>query len=140
MDQRRRFAEKVLARLDDPAHSTVAVWGLAFKQDTDDMREAPSIDIIRGLTARGVSVRAYDPAAHETAQQVLPEITLCADPYDAARSADALLLLTPWNEFRQADMQRVAEQMRVPVFVDGRNLYERREMEALGFTYVAVGR
>jgi UDPglucose 6-dehydrogenase len=140
MDQRRRFAQKVLARLGDPARSTVGVWGLAFKQDTDDMRDAPSIDIIRYLLERGVTVRAYDPAAHETAQRLLPEITLCADPYDAAHGADALLLLTQWNEFRQADMSRVVEEMRVPVLLDGRNIYERREMEALGFSYVGVGR
>ncbi len=140
MDQRRRFARKVLARLDDPARSTVGVWGLAFKQDTDDMREAPSIDIINCLTEHGVTVRAYDPAAHETARRVLPQITLCADPYEAARGADALLLLTQWNEFRQADMSRVVEEMRVPLLLDGRNIYERREMEALGFSYIGVGR
>jgi UDPglucose 6-dehydrogenase len=140
IDQRRRFAQRVLARLDDPARSTVGVWGLAFKQDTDDMREAPSVDIIRCLMEHGVTVRAYDPAAHETARRLLPEITFCADPYEAAHGADALLLLTQWNEFRQADMSRVIEEMRVPVLMDGRNIYERREMEALGFAYFGVGR
>jgi UDPglucose 6-dehydrogenase len=139
-DQRRRFASKVLARLDDPARSTVGVWGLAFKQDTDDMREAPSIDIIRCLTDAGVTVHAYDPAAHETARRLLPHITLCDDPYAAARGADALVLLTQWNEFRQADMSRVIEEMRTPLLLDGRNIYERHEMEALGFTYIGVGR
>jgi UDPglucose 6-dehydrogenase len=140
VDQRRRFAQKVLARLGEPAKSTVGVWGLAFKQDTDDMRDAPSVDIIRHLTAEGVTVRAYDPAAHETARRLLPEIVLCSDPYEAARGTDALLLLTQWNEFRQADMARVAETMRAPVLLDGRNIYERHEMEALGFTYIGVGR
>ena len=139
-DQRRRFAHKTLARLPDPARSTVGVWGLAFKQDTDDMREAPAVPIIRCLQERGVAVRAYDPAAHATAAPLLPGVTLCADPYDAARGADALLLLTPWNEFRQADMRRVAELMRAPVLLDGRNIYDRREMESLGFAYVGVGR
>jgi UDPglucose 6-dehydrogenase len=140
LDQRQRFARKVLARLDDPARSTVGVWGLSFKQDTDDMRDAPSVDIIRYLMENGVTVRAYDPAAHETARPLLPGIAFCADPYDAAHGADALLLLTQWNEFRQADMSRVVEAMRVPVLVDGRNIYDRREMETLGFTYVGVGR
>jgi UDPglucose 6-dehydrogenase len=139
-DQRLRFARKVLARLDDPARSTVGVWGLAFKQDTDDMREAPSIDIIRCLTDAGVTVHAYDPAAHETARRLLPHIALCDDPYAAARGADALVLLTQWNEFRQADMSRVVEEMRTPLLLDGRNIYERHEMEALGFTYIGVGR
>lgn len=139
-DQRRRFARKVLQHLPVPSESTIAVWGLAFKQNTDDMREAPSIDIIRCLMESGVRVRAYDPAAIEVAQRIMPDVTYCSDPYDAARGADALLLLTPWNEFRQANMERVLEAMRHPVLLDGRNIYERREMEHLGFVYVGVGR
>ena len=139
-DQRRRFAQRVLAHLGRPAESTVAVWGLAFKQDTDDMREAPSIDIIRCLQDEGVQVRAYDPVAEEGARALLPHVTYCPDPYDAARGADALLLLTPWSEFRQANMERVLEAMRHPIVLDGRNIYDRGEMEAMGFTYVGVGR
>jgi UDPglucose 6-dehydrogenase len=139
-DQRRRFARKVLAQLHTPGASTVGVWGLAFKQDTDDMREAPSLDIIRSLTDAGVSVRAYDPVAMDGARVLLPDVEYCRDAYDAARGADALLLLTPWNEFRQANMERVLETMRCPVVLDGRNIYDRREMEAMGFTYVGVGR
>ncbi len=139
-DQRRRFARKVLAHLASPAESTVGVWGLAFKQDTDDMREAPSVDIIRCLQDEGVRVRAYDPVAEEGARALLPDVIYCPDPYDAARGADALLLLTPWSEFRQANMERVLEAMRHPVVLDGRNIYDRGEMEAMGFTYVGVGR
>ncbi|MGI8688901.1 MAG: UDP-glucose dehydrogenase family protein [Thermomicrobiales bacterium] len=139
-DQRRRFARKALAHLAEPGASTVSVWGLAFKQDTDDMREAPSVDIIRCLIERGVRVRAYDPEAMAVARGLLPDVVYCDDPYDATRGADALLLLTPWNEFRQANMERVFEAMRNPVVLDGRNLYDRAEMEAMGFTYVGVGR
>jgi UDPglucose 6-dehydrogenase len=139
-DQRRRFARRVLAHLASPAESTVGVWGLAFKQDTDDMREAPSVDIIRCLQDEGVRVRAYDPVAEEGARALLPEVVYCPDPYEAARGADALLLLTPWSEFRQANMERVHEAMRQPVLLDGRNIYDRGEMEAIGFTYVGVGR
>jgi len=139
-DQRHRFVRKVLAHLRNPGESTVSVWGLAFKQDTDDMREAPSVDIIRCLMEEGVRVRAYDPVAIEGARMLLPEVVYCGDPYDAARGADALLLLTPWNEFRQANMEHVYESMRHPVLLDGRNIYDRRELEAIGFTYVGVGR
>jgi len=139
-DQRRRFAHKVLAHLQTPGTSTVGVWGLAFKQDTDDMREAPSVEIIRSLIDAGVRVRAYDPVAMEGARALLPDVEYCRDAYEAAHGADALLLLTPWNEFRQANMERVLEAMRRPVVLDGRNIYDRREMEALGFTYVGVGR
>ncbi len=139
-DQRRRFAQKVVARLSEPGASSVGVWGLAFKQDTDDMREAPSIDIIKYLLERGVCVRAYDPVAMPGARDLLPGVVYCNDPYDAVRGTDALLLLTPWNEFRQADLERVCETMRNPVMLDGRNIYDRREMEAIGFTYVGVGR
>ncbi|MDQ6907395.1 MAG: UDP-glucose/GDP-mannose dehydrogenase family protein [Chloroflexota bacterium] len=139
-DQRGRFARKVVEHLADPAASTVGVWGLAFKQDTDDMREAPSVDIIRCLLDSGVRVRAYDPAAMPVARGLLPDVVYCNDPYDAARGTDALLLLTPWNEFRQANMERVFEAMRHPTVLDGRNMYDRREMEAMGFTYVGVGR
>jgi UDPglucose 6-dehydrogenase len=139
-DQRRRFARRVLTHLDKPSESTVAVWGLAFKQDTDDMREAPSVDIIRCLQDEGVRVRAYDPVAEEGARALLPEVAYCPDPYEAARGAHALLLLTPWSEFRQANMERVFEAMRQPVLLDGRNIYDRGEMEAIGFTYVGVGR
>ncbi|MHB8644298.1 MAG: UDP-glucose dehydrogenase family protein, partial [Thermomicrobiales bacterium] len=123
-DQRRRFARKVIAQLSEPGASTVGVWGLAFKQDTDDMREAPSIEIINELLASGVAVRAYDPAAMPLARRLLPDVIYCDDPYDVVRGTDALLLLTPWNEFRQANMGRVFETMRNPVLLDGRNIYD----------------
>lgn len=139
-DQRRRFARKVLSHLPVPHESTVAIWGLSFKQDTDDMREAPSIEIIQALLAQGVRVQAYDPVANHVAETLMPTVMYCRDPYEAAHGADALLLLTPWNEFRQANMERVLETMRQPVVLDGRNIYDRHEMEEMGFTYVGVGR
>ncbi len=138
--QRYRFVAKVEKQLGGLRGKSIGVWGLAFKQDTDDMREAPSVEIITTLVDRGATVQAYDPAANETARAMMPEITYVNDMYDAPRDADALLLLTPWNVFRQADMGRVLESMRSAVLLDGRNIYDPDEMRALGFVYEGVGR
>jgi UDPglucose 6-dehydrogenase len=116
------------------------MWGLAFKQDTDDTRESPGLDIARILQQRGASVVAYDPAAVKNAQIEVPEIDYASDPYAAVEGADALLITTPWNEFKQADLRRVRELMRTPVLLDGRNIYKREEIGDLGFIYAAVGR
>lgn len=140
LDQRRRFVHKLQERLGDLTDKRIAVWGLAFKQNTDDMREAPSVDIIRMIEQRGGVVHAYDPAAIDNARPLLPHTTFCSSPYDAVVGADALCLVTPWNEFRQANLGRVVEVMRNPLLLDGRNLYDPIEMAALGFTYVGVGR
>lgn len=140
-DQRRRFVHKVQQHLGGDLHAKeIAVWGLAFKQDTDDMRESPSVDIVQMLLQRGATVRAYDPVAGDNAARLLPSITIASNPYDAVQGADALCLVTPWNEFKQANLTRVAELMRNPLLLDGRNLYDSAEIEALGFTYVGVGR
>ncbi|RIK42849.1 MAG: UDP-glucose 6-dehydrogenase [Chloroflexi bacterium] len=139
-DQRRRFVQKLQQHLGDLTDKRVAIWGLAFKQNTDDMRESPAVDIIRMIEQRGGEVRAYDPAAMENARALLPYTTFCDTPYDAVRAADALCLVTPWNEFKQANLGRVAELMRSPLLLDGRNMYDPAELHALGFTYVGVGR
>lgn len=139
-DQRRRFVRKLQEHVGDIHGKEIAVWGLAFKQDTDDIRESPSIDIIGMIQQRGGSVRAFDPAAMENAQRALPQTRICQTPYDAVEGADALCVVTPWNEFKQANLSRVAELMREPLMLDGRNLYDAEEMRALGFTYVGVGR
>jgi UDPglucose 6-dehydrogenase len=119
---------------------TLAVLGLSFKPETDDMRDAPSIDILHGLMERGAQVRAYDPAAMDAAAQLLPEVKMCSDAYAACEGADAMLLLTEWNQFRMLDLARVKEALAGQVIVDLRNVYDPRPMRAAGFTYVGVGR
>lgn len=139
-DQRRRFVHKLQEHIGDVHGKEIAIWGLAFKQDTDDIRESPSIDIIGMIEQRGGTVRAFDPAAMDNARKVLPHTRICDTPYDAVAGADALCVVTPWNEFKQANMARVGELMRTPLVLDGRNLYDPVEMRSLGFTYVGVGR
>jgi UDPglucose 6-dehydrogenase len=137
---RRRFVLKVERLVGDLHGARIGVWGLAFKPDTDDMREAPAVDIIKGLMQKGAAVRAYDPVAMANARQSLPEAEYVGNPYEAAADADAVLLLTHWNEFKQVDLGRVARAMRRPVLVDGRNLYEPAEVRRHGFIYAGVGR
>lgn len=119
---------------------TIAVLGLTFKPNTDDMREAPSLTIIQALLDAGVMIRAYDPEGMEQAKPMLPTITFCADPYEAARGAIAIALITEWDEFRALDFARLAEQVADPVFVDLRNVYPHEEIERHGFRYVGIGR
>src|SRR6266496_6071407 len=118
----------------------IAVLGLAFKPETDDIREAPSIDIIRGLIENGAKVSAYDPVANEQAQKVLPDIEYVIDEYAAATGADALVIITEWNQFRALDLERIRNLMKVPRIADLRNIYEPADMRQLGFEYVGVGR
>lgn len=118
----------------------IGVWGLAFKPSTDDMREAPSIKIIEGLQKKGAKVKAYDPQAVANAKKVIQNITYAANPYEAAKAAEVLLVVTEWNEFRQIDLGKVKELMRKPVVVDGRNIYSPQKVKELGFTYRGVGR
>ncbi len=126
--------------------ATISVLGLAFKDNTDDMREAPSIDIISWLVGAGATVRAFDPVATETAQAVLPDhgITYCADEYDAATGAQAVLVLTEWKRFNDIDMERLRAaldtQGEPAVLIDGRNLFDPEEMTRLGFAYQGIGR
>jgi UDPglucose 6-dehydrogenase len=120
---------------------TIAVWGLAFKPRTDDMREAPAVPLIQGLLERGAKVRAFDPEAREVAKAIFNKrIHYARSAYDAVRNADALLLVTEWNEFREPDFKRVKRLMKQPVIFDGRNLYEPKQVRALGFTYASMGR
>jgi UDPglucose 6-dehydrogenase len=138
-DARRAFVRKVVRLLGSVEGKTVALWGLAFKPETDDLREAPAVEVIRDLLARGVLVRAFDPVAMGGARQMLPEVTYCADPYEAATGADAVALVTEWNVFKRLDLVRVRAAMRTPILVDGRNIYDAAEMAALGFTYAGIG-
>ena len=120
---------------------TVAVWGLSFKPRTDDMREAPSVVIIQNLLRAGAEIRAHDPVAlHEARKIFKNRITLMEDGYEALRGADALAVVTEWNEFRTPDFQRMKKLMKKPVVFDGRNIYNQDELTKMGFTYYGIGR
>ena len=119
---------------------SIGVLGLAFKPNTDDMRQAASISIIGGLQEKGAKVRAFDPISMEQAKRVLRDVTYEQNAYDVASDADALLLLTEWNEFRYLDFLKLKELMSRPLFIDLRNVYEPKRMKLLGFEYVSIGR
>lgn len=119
---------------------TIGVWGLAFKENTDDIRESPALTIVRHIVNQGGTVKAYDPVAMDNVRQELPMLTYCDTAYEAAENVDALVVLTPWPEFRQADLARVRDNMNTPIFVDGRNMYNPDNMKKMGFTYRGVGR
>jgi len=119
---------------------TVGVLGLAFKPNTDDMRDAPSIEIAEALTALGAAVRAYDPVATEVARPLMPAVELFDDPYAMAQSCDALIVVTEWNEFKQLDLEKLKSLMKAPVIMDARNIYDPAAMRAMGFSYRGIGR
>ncbi|HEY8598429.1 MAG TPA: UDP-glucose/GDP-mannose dehydrogenase family protein [Thermomicrobiales bacterium] len=140
-DGRRGFVRKLDRLVGGLEGKTIAIWGLAFKPNTDDLREAAALEIIADILARGGRVRAYDPAAMPGARELLnpARVAFCDDPYAAAAEADAVALVTEWNEFKGLDLARVRESMRAPILLDGRNLYDPRDLTALGFTYRGVG-
>jgi UDPglucose 6-dehydrogenase len=119
---------------------TVGLLGLAFKENTDDMRDAPSIDIANALIADGAVVRGYDPIARDTAAPLMPAVEIFDDMYRMAEGCDALVVVTPWNEFKQLDLDKVKGLLKTPVIYDGRNIYDPARMKELGFTYQAIGR
>lgn len=138
--QKLRPYEKVVEHLGDLKRKKVAVWGLAFKPETDDMRQAPSIVVINELIKAGAEVSAFDPIAIENARNILPSgVTYGQDIYDAVEGADALILLTEWKQFRLPNWKRVKELMRGNLVVDGRNIYPMEELEALGLVYTGIG-
>jgi UDPglucose 6-dehydrogenase len=139
--QRRRMVDKLIEVLDGSVNGkTIAVLGLSFKPETDDIREAPAVDIIRALKERGAEIRAFDPAAMPPARRELPGVALCDDSYSACEGADALAIVTEWNEFRMLDLDRVKQLLRRPVIVDLRNIYDPVSMRRAGFVYTSVGR
>jgi UDPglucose 6-dehydrogenase len=119
---------------------TIGLLGLSFKPNTDDMRDAPAIDIAKSLQAEGASVRAYDPVAMAVAAPLMPGVEMFPDPYSMAEGCDALMVITEWNEFKQLDLERVKQLMKQPVLFDGRNIYEPTKMQRLGFIYRGFGR
>ena len=139
-DQRMLVIDKLRDAVDGLHDKVVGLLGLAFKPNTDDLREAPSLDIARVLLAAGAQVRGYDPAAMERMQAIVPDMQYTKDAYELAAGADALIVVTEWNEFRHLDMVRIKTSMRTPVVIDGRNIYVPAEMREMGFTYRGIGR
>ena len=138
--QRKLMIEKIDHALGGAKGKVVGVLGLTFKPNTDDMRDAPSISIIRGLQRKGAKIRAFDPAGIEEARRILRGVHYANDAYDAATGANGLVIITEWNQFRNLNWTRMAELLREPVVVDLRNIYEPKRMQALGFRYTCVGR
>lgn len=135
-----RMAKKVIDHLDGVDGKTIAILGLAFKPNTDDMREAPSITIINQLQKNGAIIKAYDPEAMDEAQKELKNVELTKNPYDCAEGADALVIITEWDQFRALDLNRIKSGLNAPNIVDLRNIYTSRDMRELGINYVSVGR
>jgi UDPglucose 6-dehydrogenase len=145
VDVNRRQREAMIPKIEQLAGGsvkgkTIAVLGLSFKPETDDMRDAPSVDIIGGLFERGARVRAFDPVAMAESKKVLPDIEYAEDEYAAIEGADVLVFMTEWNQFRALNMRRAHELMRKPAIADLRNIYDPEAMRALGFDYVGIGR
>ena len=139
--QKQRLFEKMRGALGSLSRKQIAIWGLSFKPRTDDMREAPSIAMIESLLKAGARVVAYDPQAHRAARAIFgSRITLARHSYDALKGADALGILTEWNEFREPDFSRMRSLMRAPMIFDGRNLFDLEQMRIHGFTYYSIGR
>ena len=144
--RKRAMGRKVLAALgqanggEEARGKTVALLGLTFKPNTDDMRDAPALAIAQALADAGVTVRAYDPEGMDAARAMMPDLTFCRDAYDAAAGADAIVIVTEWDAFRALDFKRLKAAMVAPVLVDLRNVYRRQQVEGAGFSYVAVGR
>ncbi|AQR61175.1 UDP-glucose 6-dehydrogenase [Brevundimonas sp. LM2] len=134
------MADRVKAALGDLNGKTVGVLGLTFKPNTDDMRDSPSLAIIPALQAMGASVKAYDPEGMHEAEHLFTGLELTTGPYEAAEGADALVLLTEWNQFRALDLARIKDAMAQPIIIDLRNVYKPEEVRALGFTYSSIGR
>lgn len=140
-DSRRTFVQKIERTLGSVSNRKLGIWGLAFKPNTDDMREAPALDIVAALVRKGATIKAFDPIAMKVAKGLLPgAVEYCEDPYQVAEDVDGLLLLTEWNEFKHVDFERVRNSMAHPYLFDGRNLYDPHEMTRLGFIYRSVGR
>ncbi|HIM56689.1 MAG TPA: UDP-glucose/GDP-mannose dehydrogenase family protein, partial [Candidatus Latescibacteria bacterium] len=139
--QRQRMIAKLRDLVESFSGRTICILGLSFKPGTDDIREAPALNMISTLLAEGAVVRAYDPVANDRARAQFADLVCCEDPYQAAAGADAVVLMTEWNEFRNIDLPRILAAVATPPrFLDCRNIYDPREMLELGFEYVSIGR
>jgi UDPglucose 6-dehydrogenase len=139
--RKKAMADRVIAACGGSVKGkTIGILGLAFKPNTDDMRDSPSLDVVPALLDAGATIKAYDPEAMEEAAKLLDGITYCKDAFGALEGADAMVLLTEWNEFRGLNLKRVKESLKSPVIVDLRNVYEPSEMREKGFEYSCIGR
>ena len=142
-NRRKQFIRKIEEAIWIVKNKNVAIWGLAFKPNTDDIREAPSIDIVNSLLNMGANLKLYDPQAREHFQALFPEqdrLKYAYDKYEAVKYADVLVILTEWDEFKEADLDKVKSLMHTPIIVDGRNIFDLKEMEEKGFEYYSIGR
>ncbi len=135
-----RMANKIIETCGGVDGKTIAILGVTFKPNTDDMRDAPSLDIVAGLQDAGANIRAYDPEGMEEAGTMMANVTWCADAYETMADADAVSIITEWNQFRALDMMRAKSLLKTPVMIDLRNIYDPADMASVGFTYVSVGR
>lgn len=138
--QRKLFVQKVQKAVGEVRGKTMAVWGLSFKPNTDDMRESPALTIVPSLRAKGAKLKLYDPVSMGKAKGLFKNVKFAKNPYEAAQGADAVLVLTDWNEFKQIDFQKLKGVVRQPLIVDGRNMYDPQEMAEKGFAYHGMGR
>ena len=139
-NQRRRAVMKLRKVLGTLNEKTIGILGLSFKPNTDDIRDSAALEIIHLLCNEGAHIRAYDPQAMENAAKTLKKVTLCESPYQVAEGADALLLATEWNEFKQIDFSMIKKLLRSPIILDGRNLWNGEQLKEMGFTYIGIGR
>jgi len=137
--QKQRFIKKIEKALWIVKDKTIGILGLAFKPNTDDMREAPSIDIINALLKDGARIKAYDPVAMKVASKILKNVNFCESPYEVAENADALVIVTEWDEFRNLDMKKIYKELNYPILLDGRNICDPVEMRNIGFEYHGIG-
>ncbi len=138
--QREDLVKKIKQAMWVMNNKTIGILGLAFKPDTDDMREAPSIDIINELQQEGAKIKAYDPVAGHRAKEILKKIQYCKDPYSVAEGSDALVIITDWPEFKKLDLKKIKTLLNQPVIIDGRNMYDPEQIKKLGFVYKSIGR
>jgi len=138
--QRELMVEKIKHLLGSLKDKTIGVLGLAFKQNTDDIRQSASIDIIKLLLKEGAYIRCFDPLAMDNTKKILPDLTYCQDEYETAEHCDALVIATEWNQFRNLDLLKIKKLLKSPILLDLRNLYEPAQVKELGFIYEGVGR
>ncbi len=139
-DRRRLLVDKVRSSVGDVSGKQIGLLGLTFKPNTDDLRDAPALEVAKRLLGEGAEIHAFDPVGMPQASKQMPQIQMANDPYDLAKDSDALVVCTEWNEFVHLDLERIRDLMKSPTVVDGRNIYDPTEMGELGFTYLAVGR
>ncbi len=139
-EQRAFFIRKIEESLWILKDKRIGILGLSFKPGTDDLRNAPSINIINSLLESGAKIKAYDPQAMEKAKLILKKVEFCRNPYEVAKSSDALVIVTEWNEFKELDFRRIKKLLKQPLIIDGRNIYEPEKMKEMGFRYVSIGR